>query len=980
MPVQVNANYSANYEKFVDFANKAYAKNAEDTVARFTGMPKGDYKGLFASFARSAEMKTANDQVRDLFRRTIADMFGGERNIPDIVRDNMKLEDFNKGKPLTARRINLVRIAIDTVAGGKFADPASVGKATGMGYVASELPKLARVANIYQQATGCTDAEAEAAALDPNSKARRLYDYGGRFVKNADSFKAGLALMDKFANWYENLMGDREAKTRDTPTKANLNFASCTDAAKTGVEKFVFEEISVNDQIPLDAENPEDLFGMANNPAMQFAGRGYATSLSNSLAQMQPEKRKLIYAVFNALDPLPDASSGGKRDKVDYSLLVAARVMKNYDAVAALQKSGKLDRANLVPILYSDVEASPESTNSELSSAIRQRLATNPMTMGQIMFLAENSGATFDEAEAALASGTRLENAPGISSFTGKLEEMDGTARGGRNTMVLDLSRASPPVYTENEEPVLPEENVKFVFHFPKGEKLEAVNGLSNDPAVMESGKAIADKVAELCGNVHPKQLSNVYYALSQSGICSNVNCGFLAHGISSNEHMAVTFSLSRNDETGAVTIKYSEPKDFPVKFNWTVTVNVDGSSTSTPMRIDHGQYEAKAMTFVDQIAAKLPGKSEAAAKSFIKDVLAYCGDDFELKDVVSRTIRGLCITATATMRTHDEIKARIDAVRANLEEVRKAAAGNDRIEKAGINFLWGMNGKSVPPGLIGKMLKAASAEKPGEFSKLSATSTPQQITKAVIEMREAVENVMRNAYVQDYLEGADEMGPARAFAFSVLVAKFPEAQLKGVKDVFSSEAMSKLFTVMDDLMRDRRPAGAKPVSRNISSFIREQSMALEQVVLQYKKAVESLLGQEEDDGVRPFEGQFDKTAFGDKDIHDLLVPLAERDEAAELDAERRQEYMPRAFPRAQSNAVTAYAIAGEDKKEKVDKLIRVALSHCAASEEAVNYVAANIDRILVSGKGTLRTLEDVREISLAVVQRGVEGAEEILG
>ena len=57
---------------------------------------------------------------------------------------------------------------------------------------------------------------------------------------------------------------------------------------------------------------------------------------------------------------------------------------------------------------------------------------------------------------------------------------------------------------------------------------------------------------------------------------------------------------------------------------------------------------------------------------------------------------------------------------------------------------------------------------------------------------------------------------------------------------------MSKLFTVMDDLMRDRRPAGAKPVSRNISSFIREQSMALEQVVLQYKKAVESLLGQEE--------------------------------------------------------------------------------------------------------------------------------------
>ena len=54
MAGQVNASYSANFQKFVDFANKAYATKGEDTVARFSGMPKGDYKGLFASFARSA--------------------------------------------------------------------------------------------------------------------------------------------------------------------------------------------------------------------------------------------------------------------------------------------------------------------------------------------------------------------------------------------------------------------------------------------------------------------------------------------------------------------------------------------------------------------------------------------------------------------------------------------------------------------------------------------------------------------------------------------------------------------------------------------------------------------------------------------------------------------------------------------------------------------------------------------------------------
>ena len=36
MPGQVNANYSENFQKFVDFANKAYGSEGkgEDTVAR----------------------------------------------------------------------------------------------------------------------------------------------------------------------------------------------------------------------------------------------------------------------------------------------------------------------------------------------------------------------------------------------------------------------------------------------------------------------------------------------------------------------------------------------------------------------------------------------------------------------------------------------------------------------------------------------------------------------------------------------------------------------------------------------------------------------------------------------------------------------------------------------------------------------------------------------------------------------------------
>ena len=928
MAGQVNANYSANYQKFVDFANKAYAPNGkgEDTVARFKGMPVGDYKGVFASFARTADMKTANNQVRDLFRKTIADMFGGEKFIPDIVRDKMKLEDFGKGKPLTARRINLVKIAIDSLGGGKFNDPASIGKATAMGYVASELPKLAQ---------------------------------------SAENFKKGLALMDDFQGWFANVCEER-GNGPGVTAKCTSSYVTGTSYAR-GAEMFIFDEIAVNENIPLEAENKESIFGMERNPATRFVLRSIAHSQHATIAQMPQAQRDLLYAVndlFHPFDP-----SGRQGTEISQNVVFVGRVLKHAGELAALKAAGNLTRQTAFDVLYPDI---PEKGNRDAVAAnliediLVERLPDSAQIVRAVRMLGE-TGATVDEVLNAMENNIALPPAPYVCTISKSLASFGMNGEGGIKAMCGDIHRPSMPTFiATGKEP----EGVRnsYVFKFAD-ETLECVCSSEADAKpVMDR---ISAKLRELCTPAHPKQLDTVAYSLGQ-GQLGQLKC-LAKHGLFVNEHIPVEYTISKNQETGAISIFIKEPENFPVKFNWTVTVNVDGSMTSTPMRLDHGQYEAKAMTFAGEIADKLPGKDEAAARNMIKDMLAYCGDDFVLKDIVSRTIKGLCITATAKIRKPDEIKARIDAIRANLEEVRKAAAGNERIEKAGINLLWGMNGKSVPPGLIGKMLKAASAEKTGEFSKLSATSTPQQITKAIIDMREAVENVIRNAFVKDYLEGADEMGPAREFAFSVLIAKYPEAQLKGVKDAFRSETMSKLFTVLDDLMGSNRPVGAKPVSRVISSFIREQSMTLEQTAIQYKKAVGSLLGQEDDGSIKPFKSPFDKAAFGDKDIHDLLIPLAENDAAAELDAERMSEYMPRAFPRAQSNAVTAYAIAGEGNAKKVDKLIQIALSHCAKSEEAVNYVAANIDRILVSGNGTLRTLEEVRGISLAVAANFAE-------
>ena len=62
----------------------------------------GDWVGIGAG--RLASLKRANNITRDAFMKAVADMFGGVGSIPDNVKEAMKLEDYGKGKPLTARR------------------------------------------------------------------------------------------------------------------------------------------------------------------------------------------------------------------------------------------------------------------------------------------------------------------------------------------------------------------------------------------------------------------------------------------------------------------------------------------------------------------------------------------------------------------------------------------------------------------------------------------------------------------------------------------------------------------------------------------------------------------------------------------------------------------------------------------------------------------------------------------------------------
>ncbi len=114
----MSLNINAEYGKFVQFAQQQMNAGNDTAIARDGGerviaAATGD---KVAKMFRSDTDKQANDTARSMFRQAVIDMFGHESLIPREVRKAMKLdEDFDQGKPLTARRIMDVKAEVDKI-------------------------------------------------------------------------------------------------------------------------------------------------------------------------------------------------------------------------------------------------------------------------------------------------------------------------------------------------------------------------------------------------------------------------------------------------------------------------------------------------------------------------------------------------------------------------------------------------------------------------------------------------------------------------------------------------------------------------------------------------------------------------------------------------------------------------------------------------------------------------------------------------
>ena len=208
------------FSRFVSFAEGRMAAGKDKAIASKGDIEKGGgttleerniktssrFDWVSLSFLRWKGARSDNNAVRELFRKCVADMFGGEKNIPESVRTAMLMKDYGCGKPLTARRIIAVRDAIanlerENVFDNKHdPDGELANKAFAAGYTRLDFGKLNTAANLCSQGLRISLEDAFNQVITKGSAANRTMNAGSLYMKDSDSFLKDFNVRREIAN------------------------------------------------------------------------------------------------------------------------------------------------------------------------------------------------------------------------------------------------------------------------------------------------------------------------------------------------------------------------------------------------------------------------------------------------------------------------------------------------------------------------------------------------------------------------------------------------------------------------------------------------------------------------------------------------------------------------------------------------------------------------------------------------------------
>ena len=247
--------------------------------------------------------------------------------------------------------------------------------------------------------------------------------------------------------------------------------------------------------------------------------------------------------------------------------------------------------------------------------------------------------------------------------------------------------------------------------------------------------------------------------------------------------------------------------------------------------------------------AYRLAGEEgKAALDSRLAAAIRQCAGDPDAIEILVQNADKFLTAGNVALRSTEDVLARVDRLKANLAELREAARGDAAVLDAGRTFLRSLDGKSVPDGLLTRLVGAARAANVGALKSLGGSSAPPDIHKAVVQFRENLEEMMVSSGAETALEGAEQKTPCRDFLKAMMFAKCGARALRSMQKALHTQSAAALVEIYDGIARGRISSDA--VSAGLLDAARQESAALCNDLDRLAAAVNGMLLDREAGGI----------------------------------------------------------------------------------------------------------------------------------
>ena len=226
-------------------------------------------------------------------------------------------------------------------------------------------------------------------------------------------------------------------------------------------------------------------------------------------------------------------------------------------------------------------------------------------------------------------------------------------------------------------------------------------------------------------------------------------------------------------------------------------------SAAKSEMRAAIAQAKDVAKDSASIVFSHVPRDRKAEVDGLIDMAIGRCGGDKDALEIISNCMGSILLRGDCKLRSADAAMKKVDGVLANLDEMRQAANGNRAVLAASKDFLIAMNGKSLPPGQLAKVMQMVTTTDTSSIGLLKPGASAEQIDAALSRLGKMTNELMIKSGTDEATEGSDEKDCIRGLIACLVIAKIGPSGARNIRQALMSETAQKLLAFYNMVVQD---------------------------------------------------------------------------------------------------------------------------------------------------------------------------------